>query len=287
MVRRAGRRCRPACRAPRRSPSAPCACCCSFASPAIVSVSCPASSRRASCMQYSCMAGDLGEHLHEPVLDDLERHQRLAELDALLAVGQSARRRPPRRGRARPTRTSSGSSRAASRVLERVRPGQPGALGDAHVVERDVGLPDRARGALPRRSSRPRSPACRLDQEALDLTVLVPSAPTRRRRRRSSRCRSTAWRRRAPTRRRRGERVVSSATESEPWSGSVSANAPICSRRAMAGSQRSFCSSEPSRSIDFIASPDWTPRNVPRLPSPRLSSMWTRPRASGLMPGQP
>ena len=79
--------------------------------------------------------------------------------------------------------------------------------------------------------------------------------------------------------------LVSSATESEPCSGSVSANAPIASSRAIAGSQRSFCSSEPSRSIDFIASPDCTPRNVPRLPSPRCSSMLTRPRASGLMPG--
>ena len=37
----------------------------------------------------------------------------------------------------------------------------------------------------------------------------------------------------------------------------------------------------------FIASPDWTPRKVPRLPSPRCSSMFTRPRASGLIPGQP
>jgi len=37
------------------------------------------------------MAGHLGEHLHEPVLHDLERHQRLAELLALLAVRE---RRP-------------------------------------------------------------------------------------------------------------------------------------------------------------------------------------------------
>ncbi len=73
----------------------------------------------------------------------------------------------------------------------------------------------------------------------------------------------------SPTRR----AFVSSATESEPWSGSVRANAPSCSRRAMLGSQRCFCSSEPSIAIDFIANPDWTPRNVPRLPSPRLSSM--------------
>ena len=34
---------------------------------------------------------------------------------------------------------------------------------------------------------------------------------------------------------------------SEPASGSVSPNAPISSIRAIAGSQRSFCSSEPQR----------------------------------------
>ena len=40
----------------------------------------------------------------------------------------------------------------------------------------------------------------------------------------------------SPTRR----AVVSSDTESEPWSGSVKANAPMASSRAMAGSQRFF-----------------------------------------------
>ncbi len=81
--------------------------------------------------------------------------------------------------------------------------------------------------------------------------------------------------------------VVSSATESEPCVGSVSANAPMLSSWAMAGSQRCFCSSEPSIAIDCIARPAWTPTNVPRLPSPRLSSMWTRPLAIGLIGGQP
>jgi len=55
----------------------------------------------------------------------------------------------------------------------------------------------------------------------------------------------------SPTRR----ALVSSATESDPWFGSVSANAPNCSSLAIGGSQRSFCSSEPSIAIDFIASP--------------------------------
>ena len=77
----------------------------------------------------------------------------------------------------------------------------------------------------------------------------------------------------SPSRRAR----VSSATESEPCPGSVSAKAPVCSTRAIPGSQRSRCSSEPSRWIARIARPDWTPRKVPRLPSPRLISMCTRP----------
>ncbi len=55
----------------------------------------------------------------------------------------------------------------------------------------------------------------------------------------------------------------------------------------MGGNQRSFCSSEPSIAIDFMASPDWTPRKVPRLPSPRFSSMWTSPHAIALIAGQP
>jgi hypothetical protein len=70
---------------------------------------------------------------------------------------------------------------------------------------------------------------------------------------------------------------VSSATESEPCIGSVSANAPSVSSAAMPGSQRCFWSSDPSMAIDCIAGPACTPTNVPRLPSPRLSSMCTSP----------
>jgi hypothetical protein len=81
--------------------------------------------------------------------------------------------------------------------------------------------------------------------------------------------------------------AVSSATESEPCSGSVSANAPSFSTRAIAGSHVSFCSSDPSMWIERIASPACTPRKVPRLPSPRLSSMLMSPAASGLISGQP
>ena len=81
--------------------------------------------------------------------------------------------------------------------------------------------------------------------------------------------------------------VVSRATESEPWSGSVSPNAPSRSNVAIPGSQRCFCSSLPSRSIVPIASPDCTPMKVVMLPSPRPSSYVTMPTCNGDRPGQP
>ena len=46
-------------------------------------------------------------------------------------------------------------------------------------------------------------------------------------------------------------------------------------------------SSDPHFAIAFIASPACTAMNVPRLPSPRLISMWIRPAASGSITGQP
>ena len=81
--------------------------------------------------------------------------------------------------------------------------------------------------------------------------------------------------------------VVSNAIESDPCSGSVSANAPSLSIVDMLGSQRCFCSSEPHIAIDCMARPACTPRNVPSDPSPRCSSMCTSPTASGLMPAAP
>ncbi len=81
--------------------------------------------------------------------------------------------------------------------------------------------------------------------------------------------------------------VVSRAMESEPWSGSVSANAPMRSRVAIPGSHRWRCSSLPSRWIAPIASPDCTPRKVLTLPSPRDISRDTIPAASRESPGQP
>ena len=81
--------------------------------------------------------------------------------------------------------------------------------------------------------------------------------------------------------------AVSRPTASEPCAGSVRPNAPIRSRRAIAGSQRSRCSSSPSIAIDCIARKLWTPLKVPTLPSARASSAATRPAATLLIPGQP
>lgn len=81
--------------------------------------------------------------------------------------------------------------------------------------------------------------------------------------------------------------VVASATASDPWSGSVSPNAPRTSRRAIGGSQRSFCSSEPRKAMERIARPAWTPSIVAKLPSPRDSSIVIRPAAVWLSAGIP
>ena len=64
---------------------------------------------------------------------------------------------------------------------------------------------------------------------------------------------------------------------SEPASGSVSPKQPIASPRCIAGSQRSFCSSDPNFQIGNIASEPWT-ETVLRTPaSPASSSRQVRP----------
>src|SRR6185503_484030 len=122
-------------------------------------------------------AGDLGEHLDEALLDDLEGAERLAELRALLAIGE---RRVVRRDRV--AERAPGARRArgdehAARVLELVRPRKARGLRDAHAVEADVGLPDRARGALAGDRRRVVARRVGLDEEALDLAVLVGARP--------------------------------------------------------------------------------------------------------------
>jgi hypothetical protein len=64
---------------------------------------------------------------------------------------------------------------------------------------------------------------------------------------------------------------------SEPASGSVRPKQPIASPACIAGSQRCFCSSEPQRQIEYIASEPCTDTAL-RIPeSPASSSMHASP----------
>ncbi len=117
--------------------------------------------------------GDLGEHLHEPVLDDLEAAQRPAELLAALGVrerrvvgGDGVSERRPGAGAARPGEDTGG-------VLEAVRAGQAVRRRHLDVLERDLSLPDRAQRALALDHLGLVSGSSLLDQEPVDLAVLA------------------------------------------------------------------------------------------------------------------
>ena len=69
---------------------------------------------------------------------------------------------------------------------------------------------------------------------------------------------------------------VRSAPASEPASGSVSANAPICSPRASGGTKRARCSSVPNASSGSVAALVCTATVTPTPASPRDSSSSTR-----------
>ena len=75
--------------------------------------------------------------------------------------------------------------------------------------------------------------------------------------------------------------------ESEPWSGSVSANAPRISIRDIGLRYFFFCSSEPSRLIDCMARPAWTPSAVAVEASRREISKPMRRFARMLISGSP
>jgi hypothetical protein len=72
---------------------------------------------------------------------------------------------------------------------------------------------------------------------------------------------------------------------SEPPCGSVSPNAPICSIRAIAGSQRSCCSGVPQAQMLPIASPEWTPKKLLIEASMRAISAWANPMSNRLAGG--
>ncbi len=64
---------------------------------------------------------------------------------------------------------------------------------------------------------------------------------------------------------------------SEPASGSVSPKHPITSPRAIGGSQRCFCSSEPNLQIGNMQSDPWTLTNERNPLSPASSSRHASP----------
>ena len=71
--------------------------------------------------------------------------------------------------------------------------------------------------------------------------------------------------------------VVRMRPGSEPTSGSVRPKQPITSPRAIRGSQRSFCSSEPNFQIGNMQSDPWTLTNDRNPLSPASSSRHARP----------
>ena len=85
--------------------------------------------------------GDVADALHEQVLDELVRGDRLAELHALLGVGagRPRRRRSRCRSPARRPRSASAAARGRCRGTSRM-PGQPHRLGHLDVGQRDVGV---------------------------------------------------------------------------------------------------------------------------------------------------
>ena len=133
------------------------------------------------------------------------------------------------------------STRPAS--LNVLRAGQPVRLRDAHVGQRDLGLPHRAQRPLALDRVARRSPGVPFSTRN---PLTWPSATSRAQTTTTSAIVPLPIHFFAPlmtqsSPSRRAE--VSSATESEPCSGSVSANAPSLSSRAIGGSHRCFCSS--------------------------------------------
>ncbi len=74
--------------------------------------------------------------------------------------------------------------------------------------------------------------------------------------------------------------VASPPAMSEPWSGSVSAKAPSWVKAVSPGSQRRFCSSEPSSSIMPTISSLWMPTRAESETSARATSTYMRPLKS-------
>ena len=194
--------------------------------------------------------GDVGEHLGEQVLNQLERADRLAELQALLGVFERVPRRRPS-GIPSPSQPTSVARHPQHPrgVAERVAALQAVRFRHAAVLQRDLAVLDHLErdlvlDLLDAEAGR----GLVLDDEALDLVVGDVARPDDR---------DVAPRRVADPpllavedpgvafalRRRQSDRRLAP----EPTSGSVRPKQPIFSKRAIGGSHFCFCSSDPAR----------------------------------------
>src|SRR4030095_5477786 len=123
--------------------------------------------------EYDSLArGDVGEHLREKVLDELERSDRLAELQPLLRISQrilvSAHLQPGRFPRRAVTRAAKHQrSVAEGHVLL-----QAIGFGNADVVEGDQSVLDDLEANLAVDLLDAEAGSLVLDDEALDLVVV-------------------------------------------------------------------------------------------------------------------
>src|SRR3984885_2318271 len=121
--------------------------------------------------------GEVGQHLHQPLLDDLKAGQRLAELAPLLRVPQGRVVGGGRVAERRPGAGAPGGGEYPGRVLERAGTGQPVPGRHPHLVQRDLGLPHRAQRYLPLDDPGLVAGCAFLHHEGVDLSVFGVPGP--------------------------------------------------------------------------------------------------------------
>jgi hypothetical protein len=119
----------------------------------------------------------LGDHSYEPLLDDLETDQWLAELLSGSAVAERRVIRADRVPESGKCGCQPSRGKDSAGVLEAVRAGKTRIGGDAHAGQLDLGLPDRAYAALALDHARVVSRGARLDEKGLDLAVPRVAGP--------------------------------------------------------------------------------------------------------------
>ena len=149
----------------------------SLARPAMVSVSRPLVFEAGELHAVQLHAGDLGQHLDQAVLDDLERAQGPAELPALLGVGQGGVVGGDGVAERGPGAGGAGGHEHPAGVGEPLGPRKPGLVGQAGPFEGDVRLPDGPGRALALHGGGGEAGGVLLHQESLDLAVLVGAGP--------------------------------------------------------------------------------------------------------------